>query len=221
MIKTPLITDVAEKARKSTIILALAVCSLLASRQSVAQTATATLLQTGTGATTFDTTQGASFSLDLRITTDFISSGITYFLQVSPNGSGFFRITGRNTVGSPYPSRSFSDAEVTSPMGGLLDPVNDFDLGAINEGSETDPAGNYFISTLTILVNPGTPNGSYSIFLDNRSIVTDRTGGGFQDRPITALATVNVVPEPSTVGLAVVGGARLLLLLRRKQRARV
>ncbi|MEP6821346.1 MAG: PEP-CTERM sorting domain-containing protein, partial [Chthoniobacterales bacterium] len=60
------------------------------------------------------------------------------------------------------------------------------------------------------------------IFLDARSIMTSRTGGGFFDvnmgGPSGPQFTVNVVPEPSTVGLAVIGGAALLLVVWRKQR---
>ena len=218
MIKTSPISDVAGKARRTIIILALAVCSLLASQQAMAQgdTATATLTPS-----TIDITQGSSFQLTLNITTDFVSSGITYFLQVSPNGSGLFRITARDRTGAPYEDATTGDATITTPPSSVLDPVNNHDLGATNTDPPTDPPGSYFIATITLLADASIPFGTYTIFLDNRSIVTDNDGGGFEDRPISAMATINVVPEPSTVGLAFVGGAGLLFLLRRKPRTRV
>ena len=52
--------------------------------------------------------------------------------------------------------------------------------------------------------------------------MTDRTGGGFNDVPMTASFTITVlaVPEPTTVGLAVLGGGVLLIGAWRKRRAR-
>jgi len=148
-------------ARRNLVILVSAICSFLASHQAVAQTATATL--TGPGA--IDLRSGGSFTLDLRIMTNFDSSGITFFFEVSPNGSGLFRITGRNTAGSPYPDPTSSDAQITSSPGNVLNPVNDFDLGATNNGSDIDPAGDYFIASITIQVPMGIPLGPYNIFL--------------------------------------------------------
>jgi hypothetical protein len=59
------------------------------------------------------------------------------------------------------------------------------------------------------------PVGQYQIFV-SQCVMTDRTGGGFNDVPFTAMITLGVltppVPEPTTVGLAVIGGAALLVL---------
>jgi hypothetical protein len=98
---------------------------------------------------------------------------------------------------------------------GLLNPVNDFDLGATNNGSATDPAGTYTIAILTLTSTA--PIGQYTIFTD-RGIVTDRTGGAFNDVVFNAMATINVIPEPTTVGLAVMGGGMLLVAGYRKHR---
>ena len=62
--------------------IALALFPLLASEKAFAQTeaATGVLSQTGTGLTTFNLAAGNSvFQLDLNITTNFNSLGITYF----------------------------------------------------------------------------------------------------------------------------------------------
>ena len=50
------------------------------------------------------------------------------------------------------------------------------------------------------------------------AVVTDRTGGGFNDVPFTAVATINVVPEPSGVALALAGGISMIAALRRRKR---
>jgi len=142
---------------------------------------------------------------------NFLSDGITYFLQVSNNGSGLFRITARDISLSPYPV-----APPFTPC--LLDPTCDSDLGSGNNGMDPDPPGNYTLGILT-LDALNVPVGQYTIFLDNRSIIVDRTGGGFSDVPVTAIATINVVPEPATVGLALLGGAALLMMVWRRRRA--
>ena len=50
------------------------------------------------------------------------------------------------------------------------------------------------------------------------AVVTDRTGGGFNDVPFTAVATINVVPEPSG-SLALAGGISMIAALRRRKRS--
>ncbi|MBA2431834.1 MAG: PEP-CTERM sorting domain-containing protein [Chthoniobacterales bacterium] len=65
------------------------------------------------------------------------------------------------------------------------------------------------------------PLGTYTIFLDNRSIMTSRIGGGFLDvnmgGPLGPMFTVNVIPEPATTGLFVIGGAGLIAVWRRRR----
>ena len=210
------------KLRRTVLIAALAMSAFLAMQSGNAQTVTATLTASTNAAGPFSSnmisiTQNQQFFLRLQISTNFDSSGITFFLQSSSNASGFFRITARDMSMSPYPDPTTDDATAFGGNAGLLDPVNDFDLGATNNGSATDPAGMYTIATLTLSVMNLTP-GQYSIFVD-RGIVTDRTGGGFEDRPFTAMATFNVlaVPEPATVCYAVIGG---LLLVGARWRSR-
>jgi hypothetical protein len=166
------------------------------------------------GSSTVNISSNQSFTLTLTLTTNFPSSGITYFFSSNLAGSGLFRIVSRDTTGSPYPV----DPLVCTADACLLNPVNDFDLGGSNTGSDIDPAGTYIFATYTFNTM-NAPVGQYTIFTD-RGIVTDRTGGGFADRPFNALATINVVPEPGTVGLALLGGAVLSAAAwRRRSRA--
>jgi hypothetical protein len=200
------------KFRRTAMIAALAMSAFLAMQSGNAQTVAATLTASNNAAGPFNSssisiTGNQQFFLRLQISTNFISSGITFFLQSSNNASGFFRITSRDMSMSPYPDPTTSDATAFGGNAGLLDPVNDFDLGGTNNGSDTDPAGMYTIATFTLSAMNLQP-GQYTIFVD-RGVVTDRTGGGFEDRPFTAMATI-IVPEPATVCFAVIGGLLLV-----------
>ena len=165
------------------------------------------------GTSTINITGNQSFTLTLMITTNFPSSGITYFLQSNAAGSGFFRIVARDTTGSPYPAPPL----VCNGDACLLNPVNDMDLGGTTNGSATVSAGAYTIETFTFNTE-NAPVGQYTISTD-RGVITDRTGGGFEDRAFAASATINVIPEPNSVGLALMGGAGLLVMVWRRKRA--
>jgi hypothetical protein len=195
-------------ATRMLLIAALVVCPFLAQQTANAQSPVVTATLTSGGSSTINIMQGQAFTLTLQITTNFASSGITYFLQ-SNNGSGFFRITARDMSMNPYPDPTTDDMTAFGGDAGLLNPVNDFDLGSTNNGSATDAPGTYTIATLTLSAM-NLPVGQYTIFID-RGVVTDRTGGGFEDRPFTAMATIGVlsVPEPATVSF-IVGGGLLL-----------
>jgi hypothetical protein len=189
---------------RRTLIAAVAMLATIFAPLSSAQTVNATLVPSTIG-------NNGTFTLTLQITTNFVSSGITYFLQSSSNANGLFRIVSRDMSMSPYPDPTTDDATAFGGDAGLLNPVNDFDLGSTNNGSATDPPGMYTIAVLTLqLVNPFPGPGRYDIFID-RGIVTDRTGGGFEDRPFTAMASFIIpVPEPATVSFAVFGGLLIL-----------
>ncbi len=197
-----------------------AVVPLAALKQASAQdTAVATLTSGGLNSITIG--QNGTFNLTLAVTTNFVSSGYTVFYQ-SNNGSGLFQINSRTFLdpifnpggGPPPPFPPF-------PM--LLNPSNMFDLGfASNDPNATHPAGTFSLQSVNIgALNA--PIGTYTIFLDNRSIITSRTGFndvnfGGQSGPVF---TVTVVPEPATVGLLVMGGALAVFALLRKRRAGV
>jgi hypothetical protein len=196
------------KARRIYLVIALVLFPLLASERASAQNATATLFSGGLPSITITTT--GTFTLDLNIVTTFQCVGITYFLQMLDTaGLGQFEISVWNNDGSPFIR---ADPPVVGNPHGILDPVNDFDLGAvILDPNNPLPPGAYFVATLTLIPTSGayTP-GVYHLHLDSRGIVNDGPPN-FNDHAITSNTfTVTVVPEPATAGLAVLGGVMLL-----------
>jgi hypothetical protein len=206
------------KFKLSVLVVAVALFPLFASEKTSAQNVTGFLSQTGTGLTTFTINLGETFLLDLNITATFSQLGISYWYQTGANGSGLFSLIGRTTTGSPYPNYIAPDSVIFQPENALLDPVNGTtaqpsDLGAACDTCPIAP-GTYFISTFTFSTTAGI--GTYTIFLDSRGIVAD---SNFQDHTLNAnTITVNVVPEPATTGLAVVGGVMLLGFVWRARR---
>jgi hypothetical protein len=207
----------APRIQRMLLALVLVVSSFVAQENARAQPPVVTASLTNNGSSTVTITSNQSFTLTLMITTNFPSSGMTYFLQSNAAGSGLFAITAIDRTGSPY----LLSPPIPGPCGiaCVLNPSNDFDLGGTTNGSDINPAGTYTIATITFSTM-NAPVGQYTISID-RGVVTDRTGGGFDDRAFSAVATINVVPEPSAIGLAVIGGAALLILGWRRRRAQV
>ena len=206
------------KFKLSVLVLAVALFPLFASEKASAQNSTGFLTQTGTGLTTFTINLGQTFSLDLNILNTFNSVGITYFYQTGANGSGLFSLASRSTTGSPYPDNTNADGVIFLPANALLDPVNGTtaqpsDLGATCNTCPIAP-GTYFMSTFTFSTTAGI--GTYTIFLDSRGSVAD---SDFNDHILNAnTITINVVPEPATTGLAVLGGVMLLAFVWKARR---
>ena len=180
------------KARRIYVVIALALFPLLASERASAQNATATILNGGLPGITLPFGGGA-FTFDINMTATFTSVGITYFLQ-SNDGNGFFSITGRNIIGSPF--QSVLPPEAFMPPGGDLNPVNDFDMGGvIANPNQPLPPGSYFVSTMSLSYSASLAPGVYHIFFDSRTIVAD---GQFNDHAVTANQfTVTIVPAPA------------------------
>ncbi len=156
--------------------------SLFAISTGNAQTVSATLTSGGSASATIGSSE--EFPVTFTITTNFVSNGITYFLQ-SDNGSGFFQITARDASASPYTDHTTSNAVAFGGTAGVLNPVNDFDLGAT--GSNT-AAGTHTIGILTIKAL-NAPPGSYTIYLEGRSTVSDQF---FTDVPVQATLSLTV-----------------------------
>jgi hypothetical protein len=198
------------KSRRIYLVVALALCPLLASEKAPAQNVPATILNGGNPGITLPF-GGGTFTFDINITTTFSPIAITYFLQ-SNDGSGFFSLTGQNIVGSPFQNNLPPGAFM--PPGGDLNPVNDFDLGG--SSSNPVPPGSIFISTMSLSYSAALAPGVYHIFLDSRAIVADTD---FADHAVTANQfTVTIVPEPATAALAVLGGVMLFGFILRARR---
>jgi hypothetical protein len=207
------------KIRRMFLIAALAVCPLFAVQSGMAQsTATATLLSGGFNSISISGNQ--SFTLTLGVTTNFVSSGYTVF-YTSNDGNGFFQIVSRVENATLFNDPTTSDAVAFGGTAGILNPTNDFDLGYTGDQVNNQAAGTFNLQTLTFNTL-NAPAGVYHIFLDPRAVMTDRTGGGFNDVNMTGnpIFTITVVPEPATVGLFVIGGAMLLVVALRKRAAR-
>jgi hypothetical protein len=201
---------------RTSFLVSLLVFALLAAPRALAQGSVATATLTGSnGSSVVNITSNQSFTLTLTIQTNFVSSGMTYFFRSNAAGSGLFRITTFDATGSPYPPSPLICSGPGDPC--LLDPVNNNDLGG-GGGPDTIPPGTYTIATFTFSTL-NAPLGQYTISLD-RAVITDRTGGNFQDVALFATATINVVPEPGTVSLGVLGGAVLSVSFWRKRRRR-
>lgn len=189
----------------------------VAPRQMNGQDAAVATLTSG-GLNSITIGQNGSFNLTLAITTNFISSGYSVFYQ-SNNGSSLFQINSRTFL-DPI----FTEVQIFPIFPMVLNPSNMFDLGATAPDPGTPhPAGSFTLQSVNMSAL-NAPVGTYTIFLDARSIMTSRTGGGFNDVNIGGATgpvfTVNVVPEPATVGLLIVGGAvGLLVAWKRRQAA--
>ncbi len=173
---------------------------LLAGGKALAQNVDGFLFQSFTGATTFniDRSTTSTFQLDLNAQVPFSSYWMIYFFQTGANGSGLFSVIARNTTGTPYPDNTTPDGTAFSPPNGLLDPVNNFDLGASCATCPV-PAGQYFFGRLTFSISPDIPFGTYTIFLDNRGAVMDEF---FNEHPlVTNAVTINIVGTPPALAL--------------------
>ena len=209
------------KLRRLVLVAALAV-SFIALQSGLAQSVANPNLFTGANQHSITIGNSGSFTLTLGMTTNFISSGYTVFYTMG-GGSGLFQIVGRVNNNGVMTDPTTSDAVALAGTAGVLNPTNDFDLGYTGDQVNNQPAGTFNLQTLTINTL-NAPNGQYTIFLDPRGVMTDHsTPTTFEDVAFTGgspVFTVNVIPEPATIGLAVMGGAMLLVVARRKLASR-
>ena len=211
------------KLRRLVVIAALSV-SFIALQSGLAQSVANPNLYTGgnTALHSVSIASNGSFTMTLRMTTNFISSGYTVFYTMG-GGSGLFQIVGRVNNNSVMTDPTTSDAVALAGTAGVLNPTNDFDLGYTGDQVNNQAAGAFDLQTLTFNAL-NAPVGQYTIFLDPRGVMTDHsTPTTFEDVAFTGgspVFTVNVIPEPATIGLAVMGGAMLLVVARRKLASR-
>jgi len=161
--------------------------------------------------------QTFSFTVNL-VSTSEQTDGVDYYLT-TPNGSGFFSITGRNTAGGMYNDPLYyTDTVVESSPSNILDPRNDNDLG----GLATTPqgAGTKLVANYTLLVDAATPNGVYTINTTSNP-GEGWVGGTAGDNPFNSHGTFTVsVPEPATATGLSLAMLTLASLIRRRRRCR-
>lgn len=202
------------KIRTLLLIAAFAVCPLVAFQTAANAQDVATATLTSGGMNSISIGPNGTFTLTLGVTTNFNCGGYTVFYQ-SNNGQGLFQII---SITNLNPVFMLGDV----PLPQLLNPSTMFDLGGASDQTILQPPGTFLLQSVQIEAL-NAPLGTYTIFLDNRSIMTSRTGGGFNDvnmgGPLGPMFTVQLIPEPATVGLLVMGGAVLVLAVARKRRA--
>jgi hypothetical protein len=228
----------AAKIRRMFLVTALVISPILAFQSSYAGGSVATATLTSGGMTSINILGNQSFTLTLSVTTNFVSSGYTVFYQTT-NGQQFFQAVSRtnispihpNTGGPVFDDPTTGNAQAFGGDAGRLywggnpptaggGSSNRFDLGYTGDQFNNQDPGTFGLQTITFNTL-NAPIGTYTIFLDNRSIMVDRPV--FGDVPMGGMMgpqfTVNVIPEPATIGLAVMGGGMLLVAVWRKRRA--
>ncbi len=148
--------------------------------------------------------------------------GISYFLSVvTASGNGEFSLTARDVTGSAFTFLTTSDSLALSSPGNLLDPVNAYDLGALDSSFTGIGNGfNFVVATLTVTsagtVQPGTY--SFQFFGDNAgTIPVQVTNTSFDSLDASSPSfSVTVVPEPSILAMLLVAGVCAVARCRRK-----
>ena len=156
----------------------------LISASAVAQVTTR-LVAAGTAVTSTKIVPGGTAPIDVQIdvvTLNGPTAGATGLIgtsfglsQSTPPANGFFSITGRSFVGSPFNDTTSGapDANVLTPPANLLDPsngvpagVNDVNLGRSTIGlvaALPAPPATYLAVNLTLTAAAGTPLGVYTV----------------------------------------------------------
>jgi len=167
-------------------------------------------------------TRGSAFDILLNLTsTAEQPTGVNYFLRSPGTTANYFKIVARNVLVGPFTDTYKTETEVKAEPGSIIDDNgNALDLGAtIANPTAPLPASTYAVATYSILVDPATPVGTYTIqtFSLPGTGVTINTSPF--DVPFSAHATYSVtvqVPEPTHLALLPLLG--LTLLRRRRDR---
>ncbi|MDQ6623892.1 MAG: PEP-CTERM sorting domain-containing protein [Verrucomicrobiota bacterium] len=174
---------------------------------------------------TLNLTTGQTFILSLQLNSTVAANAVDFWLsQFSGPAAGAFTILSANYTGSSFSDPSFTGSfsgdaynNTTGAGGadgvidGLIKPRNGPDLGSTTTSGADVTAGTSQIVTLTLQVNGTAALGLYQL----RSFSYPGTGFSsttVADQPYSnqAAINVNVVPEPSSVALLVLGGAAVL-----------
>ena len=137
-------------------------------------------------------------------------AGLSYwFEQQNPSAPFNFAITNRNLSASPF---SDPQSNLTYPQN--MTPANAKDLGGTTPDLSGDGAGTYLVANLTISIAASAAPGTYVIentttAASKQSVITDSNGDTFAIPQSTY--TITVVPEPSSLGLLVLGLSTLAL----------
>jgi hypothetical protein len=177
---------------------------------------TTRLVAAGATGNTATMSPGGTVSIDIRLDIGTLlpkGTGLTgtafKISQLTPAGNGFFSITKRSFVGSPFndASSGTQDAAVLAPPGNVLSPVNKENLGRTTVSSTVVRlAPNTLVVNLTLTASPATPPGIYRINITpGLSFAADdafneydmSTGAPFTITVVAGPAAVTGAPKPS------------------------
>lgn len=175
---------------------------------------------------------GNSFNVQIQLSitgaTPMNVQGFDLILETAAANSGFFSLTNASGAapGVATSIRTYPDAITTGNSNHSGFAQNNFSQGfSFDTVLATAPFSNVTLETLTILVAPGTPAGTYTFFTTdfagsaNRSSkISDSNGmtyGDAANEPITQGSfSITVVPEPTTWAFMSLGGLGLLAINR-------
>lgn len=192
---------------------------------SISQVHGSILLETNRNALSVASGSTFTLSLSMRITEAELVTGLTYYWQVSPSASGMLSLTNREIGPSPFSVLNFSNATITSAANGLLNPVNNNDLGGgLQDLDSPLGTGTWLIGTYTFSVNAGLPPGLYTLSLaDTPSAIAVGESPDFTEISFTSTPNVQitVIPEPSSLCLGIIAALFLSLARRRRKTKRL
>ncbi len=181
---------------------------------------------------TIDTGTTNLFQVEIRLTITGGNppnvQGFDLLLETLGANSGFFSITGQTpgAPGTPSSVASYPDALTTGSSNRAGFAQNQFSQGHAFTNAQSNPT-NILLTTLSLSINPGTPNGTYEFFSTsngtsgNRGSSINSSSGTtfFVNNP--AQFSITVVPEPATWSMIALGGLAAFGFnrLRAKRRA--
>lgn len=161
---------------------------------------------------------GGAFTFTLDVTSNNTSlTGLDYNLLASQ--AELFQITARNLASSAFNNPITADNALFINGAALsLSPGESQDLGAFSNATQTAPLNALFVATYTVRALTSAMPGSYTLGTSNESASDDQ----FNTVSMTgASLTINVVPEPQTIHLLMVGTVMLVVSLYRRLGTRI